>query len=239
MFGVGMVLLLLVLLGMGAVVLSRAPFLRITTVMVEGAETLAAERVAEFVEKEFAGRYWGLFAKNNIFLYPKGSLIAALLAEYPVLRSAQLRAADFHTVSVSVVERHPRAIWCGSVCYLMDEDAVTYAPAPVFSEPVYIVYRGERLSAEEFRALSTLVDAVSKLQAQDKVEIVAVDAERDVRVGFASGFELLFALSEAGGDVFERFSLVLVAEPFQHRTLADFEYLDLRWGYKLYYKVRE
>ena len=55
---------------------------------------------------------------------------------------------------------------------------------------------------------------------------------------FASGFVLKFALSDAGGDVFERFSLALAAEPFLGRSLSDFLYLDLRFGDKLYYKLK-
>jgi len=50
---------------------------------------------------------------------------------------------------------------------------------------------------------------------------------------------VIFALSDSGGDVYERFVLALTAEPFEGRSTGDFEYLDLRFGDRLYYKLRE
>jgi hypothetical protein len=60
-----------------------------------------------------------------------------------------------------------------------------------------------------------------------------------VRVSFINGFALLFSLDSAGADVYQRFVLALGADAFQGHTLGDFEYLDLRFGDKLYYKLRD
>jgi len=61
---------------------------------------------------------------------------------------------------------------------------------------------------------------------------------KDVSVRFANSFTLRFALSDAGGDIFERFSLALTSEPMKAHKLSDFQYLDLRFGDKLYYKLK-
>ena len=48
----------------------------------------------------------------------------------------------------------------------------------------------------------------------------------------------MFALGDDGGDVFDRFSLALQSDLFKKHALSDFDYLDLRFGDKLYYKLK-
>lgn len=240
----------LLLLACGLLVAAaHAPFLQITAVHVSGVATLATSSVQEFVGKELEGNYWFVLPKHNIFLYPKQTLRDGLFSHYPVLASVEVKAENFHAISVALVEREPRALWCADagVCYFMDENGIVYAEAPVFSSPVYVPYFGavsgnnlpkQFLTAEQFGALAALVDATAQKLSAEQLQKVAVDDHQDVRMEFASGFALLFSLRDQGGDVFERLTLALTAEPLTIHKLSDFEYLDLRFGDKLYYKLK-
>ena len=55
---------------------------------------------------------------------------------------------------------------------------------------------------------------------------------------FADNFTLIFTLVDQGGDVFERLTLALTSGPMAAHKLGDFQYLDLRFGDKLYYKLK-
>ena len=230
------------------------PALQINTVVVSGAQTVSSSTIEQFVRERLAGSYGHILPKSDIFLYPKRDISTALKAEYPLLASAEVYAVDFHTIAVALVERSPRALWCPSSsstylsqgsCYFMDENGVIYAEAPHFSEPVYTSYRGpsesvtlprQYLQPGEFLSLSALVDAIMQKISAERLEEVEVDAQSDVRMRFADGCVLIFALHDEGGDVFERFSLALQSAPFAGQKLSQFEYLDLRFGDKLYYK---
>ncbi len=236
----------------GALVgLTRLPALQIERVEVTGARTLATGTVEAFVRAQLEGNYLFLFPKRNIFLYPKQALNEALRKEYPSLASVEARAEDFGALEVALAEREPRALWCsapGSAeCYFMDEHGAVYAPAPTFSSPVYLSYAGEvsgeRLPKQyvtpaQFSALAALVEALVQKLPEESAAYIAVDTVGDVRMAFVSGFTLLFTLADAGGDIFERFTLVLGAEPLAGKKLSDLEYLDLRFGDKLYYKLK-
>ena len=74
------------------------------------------------------------------------------------------------------------------------------------------------------------------MQGQVVVSVV-VDEHHDVYVRFENNFTLMFNLRDNSGDVYERFVLAQTAEPFKNHNLSDFEYLDLRFGDRLYYKV--
>ena len=258
------VFILCVLAVGGLALLARASFLKITTVSVAGVETLATSTLQSFVKEKMSGYYAYLFPKDDIFLYPRSGLAAAVLSAYPTLKSAEVQAQDFHHIEVTVVERQPKALWCPldaseaeGACYFMDEEGVVYAPAPEFSAPVYISYRGpvaglpaqagdalpkHYLSPPEFQSLSALADALAHKVPTETLQSVSVDDHRDTRVRFinreALHFDLLFSLDDEAGDVFERFELALTAKPFVSRSLYDFEYLDLRFGDKLYYKLK-
>ncbi|KKW35704.1 hypothetical protein A2852_00405 [Candidatus Adlerbacteria bacterium RIFCSPHIGHO2_01_FULL_54_23] len=225
----------------GAVALARASFLRITDVAVSGVKTVPQISVEEIVREKLQGSYFFLFPKNNILLYPQKEIEKTLLAAHGEFKTAEVRAKDFHALAVAVIEREPKAVWCYSItsgqaeCYLMDEDGVPYAPAPQFAEQVYVEYRGTL--GGYFSALFALVEALMQKEPDNPVRQVVVD-ENEVRAYFQKDFLLIFSLKDSGGDVFERFSLALASEPFKGRKLSEFEYLDLRFGDKLYYKIK-
>ena len=244
------IVILILLLTCGVVSLTYWPALQIKTVAISGAQTLPPGTIEAFVRDRLAGEYWYVFPKSNIFLYPRQQIAADLIKEYPVLASADVHAADFHTVAVNLVEREPRALLCpqDNRCLFMDENGVAYTDAPTFSEPVYVSYYGSTtgdtlpkqfLTPLEFQALSALVDAIAQKLPGEKVAAVSVDEAKDVRMRFADNFTLIFTLVDQGGDVFERLTLALTSGPMAAHKLGDFQYLDLRFGDKLYYKLRD
>ena len=262
------VVVLLAIFG-GLVWLTHASFLRITAVQVSGQQTLDESDIQAAVQNQLTGSYWHVFAKNNIFIYPKASITNALVTGMPVIASAEVRTVDFNTIGVSVIERQPKALWCpdkdestqsGNTatstpveldtagCLLLDQNGIAYGPAGFAAGGgAYKRYYGaitgsalpkQYLAPGAFNSLSALIDALAQNQPQDAITSIEVDSSNDVHVGFAGGFKLLFPLSADGGDVYNRFILALKSDVFAGHTIANFEYLDLRFGNKLYYKLK-
>jgi hypothetical protein len=248
-----------VLLAFGGLVwLAHASFMRVSAVDVSGESTLQAADISNAVLTDLSGSYLYLFPKNNIFLYPKSKTEVALTEQMPTIAKVSINAKDFHTLSVTVTERARKALWCGtsvasaSACFWLDQDGVAYAAASDLSlsliasstyEQYYGVLAGAALQhyldTDQFHALSALVDALQQNQLTNTIQSVEVDGAGDVHVTFADHFVLLFSLSAAGADVYSRFQLVLGSDAFAGHSLADFEYVDLRFGDKIYYKLRD
>lgn len=229
---------------------AHASFVRVMNIIVSDTGGITEASVERLVRKDLSGSYFFIFPRDNIFLYPKQTIQDSLRTEYAVIKDAKVRAKDFQTIEVALTLRQPAALWCTQegACGLMDEDGVVYADAPAFSAPVYVEYSGplasssaqtQYLGSEEFRSLFALIDALSKKDQNNQVRSVVVDETGDVRAYFQKDFLLIFSLHDDGGDVFERFSLALQSDLFKAHTLADFEYLDLRFGEKLYYKLKD
>lgn len=251
----------LVALAAGSVILLLAaivgatwlPFMRVKQVSVMGTKTVMPEKLQASVLHEIAGAYAFVFAKSNILLYPRSTIEHNLLQQFPILGAVNVHAENFHTIAVVVTERQPAALWCGeslasstSSCYLLDKTGTIYAPAVVYSGDAYQKYFGpttggalpqQFLTPAEFHSLSVLVDSLQGEQHLT-MQSISVDAVNDVRVMFSNDFELVFALNSDSGDLFDRFSLALMADPFVAHKLSDFQYLDLRFGDKLYYKLK-
>ncbi len=235
------------------------PYVRINMVEVLGTETQKTADIQILAQETLRGAYLFIVPKNNIFFYPKKEVLSVLYARYPAIKQIDVKAKNFTTVAVAVVERHPSALWCGEAplaeapCGLMDENGFVYGPAASFSGDAYVRYFGPAtttegysvadapkkfLTPQQFRTLGSLVAAFAAHQKGVGVQHVAIDANDDVSLAFANGFSVLFAMSDIGGDVFERFTLGLQSEPFQKHPIDDFEYLDLRFGDKLYYHLK-
>lgn len=230
---------------------SWLPHLRITKVEVAGVEGTAADAIEEAAQRSIAGTYAFVFPKNNVLIYPKTSLIQNLYEQFPRLAAIEVEAKHLRIIGVTVRERIPGSVWCGVTldtrvpCLFMDEDGVAYEAAAQFSGTVYTEYFGsttgalpkQYLTSKEFRSLAALVQAFKDKEGES-IARVAVDEQNDARATFESGFTLLFAALADSGDIYERFLLAKTAEPFKSRALKDFEYLDLRFGDRLYYKLK-
>ena len=242
--------LLLAVLG-GLIYLSWRPFVRIGEVRIEGAQTVATSTLEKFVRERLAGTYLGIFPRDNVLLYSKGRIERDLRAEYPVFAMVSVAAGAPTTLVVAVSERSPAQLWCGTApeapqpCLYLDESGAAYAQAPSFSGSPYVRYYGalapgnfprQFLDPEKTRSLFALVEAMEEKAAA--ASEVSVEGNGDVSAVFAHGFTVKFSLAEDAGKVFERFSLALGSAPFSSHKLSYFEYLDLRFGDKLYYKLK-
>ncbi|MEI7719874.1 MAG: hypothetical protein WCI89_01555 [bacterium] len=266
-FALGLLCASTVLLCVGFVALSHVAFLRVTSVTVSGTNDGLAEQIQAFVKSKMSGAYLHLFARDNILLYPKSSITKDLSVQFPELRDVWVRTADVHHVEVSVTERRPVALWCDSgvgsqsqsqslsvspflsqdTCFFLDENGLAYKAVGDTPTTNYQKYFGpaatttlprQYLTPDQFVSLFAFVQALGGKVPNETIAHVSVGGQGNANISFASGFEVRFLLSDNAGDVLQRFVLAQTAAPFSTHKLSDFSYLDLRFGDKIYYKLK-
>lgn len=232
-----------------------APFARITRVTVSGSNVVPAASIEDAVQHELQGKYMFIFPKNSIFLYSRKHVEDAVLGLYPTLKTVGVNAKNFHTLAIVVTERTPKALWCGTdkssaanPCLFLDENGLAYAYAPEYSGTAYATYFGglepsnalpkQFLGSDKFRSLSALVETFKQHVAPDALSYVSVDPDGDVSLQFAPGYSILFSLHDDGGNIYNHFTVAQKAASFADHPLADFDYIDLRFGDKVYYKLK-
>ncbi len=238
------------------VIVSRLPSLQVRSVVVSGNEATTEEELRTVIDENLKGHYLFLIPKSNIFLYPRAAIENAITAAIARVATANVSSADLSTISVVIKERGPSALWCEGVvdlndpvpdpCYFIDGDGLIYGKAPVFSGNVFLRFWGihggdptglRLMPLSEYRELSFLLNTLPKFSLEP-TDVVFDNQNADVTVHLKGRARLLFSRTQGLGDVLLNLDSVLSSEPLEGKDSLTIDYIDLRFGNKIFYRVR-
>lgn len=237
------------------IVVARLPALQVKEIVVVGNEVTTDEELQAVVGQYLAGSYWFVFPRSNIFLYPRVAIENAIKSALARVSAASVSSADLSTISIEIRERHPDALWCEgeydphdplpSPCYFVDGDGLIFAEAPVFSGNVFIRYYGLYGGSPVGRQLLELAayrEEAYFLQTLPKFDLeptdVILNENKDVTVYLTGDARLLFSRTHSLGEVLQNLDSVLSSEPLEGRESLELDYIDLRFGNKIFYRLK-
>lgn len=243
----GILLVLILALIAGGIYSLHLPFWRVSTIVVIGNEVEEAPVIAELAKSIIKEKSFFVFPKDNVLIIPLPVIEAHILDAFPRIKEVQTKRTGLTAVEITVVERHPHALWClpDTSCYYIDETAIGYALAPTFSDAVYIKYIKEGISDAPIRktllpeATYTHVgELVAFLNAKGYLisEISISKDEKEAFLSLAKGPEIRIALSENLSALADVIVAVFSNEPLASANLSSIAYLDMRFGKKIYYR---
>ena len=94
------------------------------------------------------------------------------------------------------------------------------------------------LVPKTFASTRALVEAMTIKVNAGALVSVSIDVDDGARATFENGFSVLFGVNNETGVVMGHLLTALSLPIFSDRSISDFEYLDLRFGDKLYYRLR-
>ena len=244
--------------------ISHRSQIRISKVEFSGQVLVNQSDVKEKTFDFLNGSYLWLFPKNNVFLYPNKDLKKYLTNQFKRIETINIHLKDFRTLSIEITERKLFALWCdnatrqsqtsivedGSIteqCYFMDNTGTIFAEAPNFSGDAYFKYYGlvssdnpigkEYLaSSTEFTDIAKFVDTVRDLSLKP-LYIIGKDNGQFVITLFSLG-EIYFDTKEPMSKVGENLKALMRTPAFANLNNISIDYIDLRFGNKLYYKLK-
>jgi hypothetical protein len=212
-------------------------------------------QVQTFVENKLAGSSRGFLSGRNIFIYNYGSLGEAIVQNFSAVKNAQVKRDTTlgNGLKVIIEERSPFALWCGTSCYILDDQGVVFAPdsdVASSSLPSQYVFSGE-LSTSTFAVTSPpygevfagehftgINDLLNSLHTQGLVPTgAAIVNDSDFSVPLTQGFYIKASYGEDPNALTKNLMLILGADALKGRT-SDLEYVDLRFGNRIYYKFK-
>jgi hypothetical protein len=251
-------LCLAVLFGL-SVYLAHVESIRISKVELSGGILVTQPEVEKETLSFISGSYYWFFPKNNSFIYPHADLLAHLSEKFKRIDTIKINRKDFNTLSISITERKPAALWCDSSsentstserCYFVDDNGTIFVEAPYFSGDAYFRYYGlvstsspiigaEYLaSTTEFRDISKFVSDVALLSA-NPIYLLSKDGGEFTLI-LSSGAKIYFDTKEPLSKISSNLETLLRSGTFS--TTSDptigVDYIDLRFGNKLYYKMK-
>lgn len=248
LIGVGVGALLLLLLVIGAVVLSWQPYVRVSEIGVRGTETINPTQVTANVAASLDGRTL-LFPNDSIALYSSARIEKNLQEAFPALKEAETQRTRLTSIAVNVIEREPAFHWCGestattSPCFVGDTQGFLFRRDEVASSTLPTLYGPLTQKTDVLRsyvrapgsAESVVALARTLTDAGIQVAHAALQVNDEVTLMLASGPQVYYVLGRES-HVAETLPTLLeeVTKPEE-----PVEYIDMRFGDRIYVKRRE
>ncbi len=234
----------------------RLPAITIASVEVKGTSAVSADALKSIAEEKLNGSYAFLIPHRNSLVFPKQKIESAITDALPPLAKITISRNGFNALTITAEERMAVALWCestsadvetvssdvGAPCYSMDKNGFIFASADNSSALVrfYGVIPGTPISSTylggDFASLNTLVtDIASSINRIPNS--VAVDTEsNDVVVALKDGGLLKFVRTSDRLATLANIASVFASQSF--KANKEFEYVDFRFGDKVYVKFR-
>lgn len=229
---------------------SRVSFLTISTVTASGGETISTTEVAAAAQRLLEGEYIGLVPRRFAWWYPKEEILAAVTS-VPRLKNPYINRVGGTKLQITFEEYLPYALWCESKdsdnCIFIDAAGYAFTPAPQLTGgalPRFItigttpVIGATMVPLSDMQAMEMLRREVSK-ELSLPIAYVETDIMRDVFMGVSGGGEIKASLRLTPQETFENLRSVLSAPEFADIKPGSFQYIDLRFGNKVFVNEEE
>jgi len=240
------------LLVAGVTYLLKRQEVMIQNIVLNGNVTVSTEELENFIREELKGNYFLIFPRSSIFIYPRSLIEEGILFKFKKIEKAEVSFNSFNSILVSVEERQPSALWCGEnrldgaipECFFLDEKGLLYTNSPSFTGDIYFRFYGplgEGSSVgQQFLPTKTFQGMLFFLQSLRESGIhpveLAVGNEEDYELYLENGTQVLFAQDEDLTFVLDNLQTTLFSDELKERNTIDIDYIDLRFGNKVYYK---
>lgn len=222
---------------------TRVASLTIANVEAVDSETISANVVKAKVNDVLVGEYWHFVPKRFSWFYPEEEVVKKL-EEIERIKDVRVEKVSGTELNVTFSEYLPYALWCNKEntdCYFVDEKGFAFGRAPDLAGESLVRYRklGEEpqlrnnlMSESDF----TKIKNFNHLLASSGwyVVEVEVDAVRDVFYLLGDGSEIRATLEADPNETFAYFDTLRKSEEFTHLSPGNFQYIDLRFGEKVY-----
>lgn len=227
---------------------------RILWVYPEGNTFVSDEEIRDVARGGIAGKILFLFPKNNIFYYPDSLIEERVLSLYPEIKTVKVSFRNFQSITVSVSEYSPKALWCLEAqmdevsCYLVNEEGYIFRKTGESSEGVFVRFFGGVagdpmrqfiLRKDEFKNILLFIDSLEK----EEIKITSVSIkDGGVREGRLSPYgTIIWNTDQDLNEAFRNLTALVDNPEFKGKDkngTLNVEYIDIQNSNKIFYKVK-
>jgi hypothetical protein len=197
------------------------------------------------VEQVLEGEYASFIPRRFTWLYPESEVYAAV-TNIKRVKNPQIIKESGRELHIVFEEYYPHALWCvsreSSECYFIDEYGYAFVKAPSLTGGAYPRFhtigteaseRTTMLPIEDLRMIEKLRESISA-ELKLPVAFVETDIVRDVFFSIAGGGEIKATLRMSPEETLSNLVAILNSEEFSDIAPGSFQYIDLRFGNKVF-----
>jgi len=226
--------------------MTRLPSLTLSEVSISGGETVSHESVRAVVERELEGSYLVLIPRRFALLYPKESIKSGI-NNITRVHNVVVERVGYSKLQVTFDEYVPHALLCDSdlqteTCYFLDRDGYSFSPAPPLRGGAFVRHVVEGIEvmsavqAIDTNILRSTDQLIGVLGSEFGFRVIQVmyDTAGDITYHISGGGKILVTRETAPQEIFENLQSVLQSAEFDHIAPGNFNYIDLRFGNKVF-----
>lgn len=222
---------------------TRLQSLTISDVGAVDSETIQGEVVKAKVAEVLDGNYWHFIPRRFAWFYPETEIYNKL-AEIERIKDVRVEQVSNTELAVTFSEYLPYALWCNENnknCHFIDKTGFAFGKAPELSGESLVRYH--KLGGEP--QMRTIIMSETDFDKTKKfsgllaskgwyVVEVEVDSVRDVFYILSDKSEIRATLEADTDKTFGFFEALKNSKEFAHLAPGNFQYIDLRFGEKVY-----
>lgn len=233
----------------GVAYLLRYPTWQIAEISLSGFERVLPADIEAKIQEDLRGTRAFVLPRSSYFLFDAAASEEKILKNFPRLESVHIKKEFPSKISVIAKEREFWAIYCAGEsdqCGYIDRTGFVYEEAPVSTGSLILtVFRDtgsvqipsqslERALVEKFILFGTLLKDATGEDVESFILSGGLDDEFRARV--RSGFFLYVKRDDDFEAVVKTLKIFLEKEIGKNKN--SLEYVDLRFGNKIFYKSR-
>jgi len=226
--------------------LSNLDSLKIKDVQVSDTKLAKADLIKNIVDQEVQKKYYFIFSRNNIIFLPRNEIAKRIKAEQNSIKDVEIDIKGINKIFIKVEEHEAVGVWCSEKeCYFLNNEGYIFSKAPLVFDNNLTRFagllKGDLIGqiysdTQNFKNLVTLVTLINKINI--KIKNVISEDGTTFYLNTEPGVVLLYEKNDDPEEVANNLNLVIEKDAINKAQLNNIEYIDLRFGNKVPYKIR-
>lgn len=222
----------------------------ISDLSIEGIGRTPSEQFRGYLESAFSERVLAVIPRRTMWYLGEENLAANIKAAFPTVREIHFERDFPQALTIRVEEYDAWGVMCRGIpeeCFWIDRGGVAFESAPGFTglvvpkvrdERIYDFHLGSEVFTQELMRLITFFNDKAPRDARLQSTEFIIDAEdKTIRVTTRAGWDILL-VDDVHPEVTYR-NLITTLESEVKDRIQELEYIDLRFGNKVFYKFRD
>jgi hypothetical protein len=235
----------------GLILLVRLPTFTISEIQVKGLQSAGTQEVINEIDSKIGGSYALVLPKKNIFFYPKDKIKSDLLNKFGTFADVSIRTIDTNKLEVTIVEKNATAVSCKTEqvitdktfvdCFFIDHNAKAFQS--VIGEPDQSLSRYVDFNVNTTSTILSLTTIEQVKKVKDNLssknlitEFIKVVDSKSVEFKIINNGKIKISIP-VSDDFLSVLDTALGTKLLA--GAAKFEYIDARFGNKVFFKAED
>lgn len=242
-----------VLLIMTPILLSRLNRFLVSNIEIQGNSVTQPEEIEKLIASDLDGNYLLIFPKSNALLYPKRKILKDIQENIPRIKTVDATLSGPKTLVIKVTEREPSGLYCANSevsengCYFIDSQGFIFSRAASFTGDVYFIYSSDPpledplgksyLPTEDFQKIPQFIKSLKEIGVNPHS---LISTENEYHLILPGGGKIIFNKKDKLESIKSNLESFLNDPENMHAPdfLENVSYIDMRFGNKVFYKLK-